>query len=386
MNIDIKSYENLLRASIDAKLSTMDSTFTNTIGLKLSKNRLLVWLNEPASLTLDNDFKNTIEQIASSVLYPYWILKHKAGLSLIPRYDQPPESARALAFSLHFGIYQRLNVNKISSTNLYQNNKNDLKIALMDDFYWCPDGSSDAPNVPDLAIEAATRNGKTTLLRYLVVNCNGYAKIKAQNGALDDGFTTIIVIDPKLDANLRATTLAVKGDYLAPDFSKSDNSYLDTVNIKLKGIIDIMRDRAQKKKFNPSLHFKDIFLVIDEAITLPTFGTSKTKTIYMSLLDKILMLGAAFQIHVLMSSQSFLVGPQGALSSQARLEFGCRILLANRITSENTQFLFKDLDSAAINNLILDEDERGLLAVGIADCGDGNIVPFKSPYFFDLEA
>ena len=93
--IDISAYQNLLRASIDAKLATMDSTFSNTIGLELTRNRLLVWLNEPASLTLDNEFKNQIEQIASSVLYPFWIVKHKAGLTLVPRYGEPPESARA---------------------------------------------------------------------------------------------------------------------------------------------------------------------------------------------------------------------------------------------------------------------------------------------------
>ena len=117
MEININDYQNLLRASIDAKLSTMDSTFSNTIGLDLSKDKLLVWLNEPASLTLDNDFKNQVERIASSVLYPYWTLKHKAGLTLVPRYGDPPESARAIAYELHFGIYQRLTVDGISSND-----------------------------------------------------------------------------------------------------------------------------------------------------------------------------------------------------------------------------------------------------------------------------
>ena len=136
MNIDIKSYENLLRASIDAKLSTMDSTFSNTIGLRLRRDKLLVWLNEPASLTLNSELKDKIEQIISSVLYPYWVVKHKAGLTLVPRFDVPPESARAIAYDLHFGIYQRLTVDRVSSTNLYANDKGDVKISLMRDYYW----------------------------------------------------------------------------------------------------------------------------------------------------------------------------------------------------------------------------------------------------------
>ena len=129
MNINISEYENLLRSSIDAKLNTMDSTFSNSIGLKLTKNKLLVWLNEPSSITLDNDFKTKIEQIASSILYPFWIVKHKGGLTLVPRFGEPAESARALSYDLHFGIYKRLQVDKISSTNLFENDKHDVKIA-----------------------------------------------------------------------------------------------------------------------------------------------------------------------------------------------------------------------------------------------------------------
>lgn len=377
MEININDYQNLLRASIDAKLSTMDSTFSNTIGLDLSKDKLLVWLNEPASLTLDNDFKNQVERIASSVLYPYWTLKHKAGLTLVPRYGDPPESARAIAYELHFGIYQRLTVDGISSTNLYMDNQNHLKIALMEDYYW-------SPQVPHMAIMSITRGGKTTLLRYLISNCAGYSKIKTKNGAVDDGAQSIVVIDPKLDADLRATTLAVGGSYLAPDFAKSDNSYIDAVNTQLKAVIDVMRARASQKKLNPKITFRDVFCVIDEAISIPALGSTKTRAIYFALLDRMLMMGAGFGIHVIMASQSFLVGSQGAVSSQGRLEFGARILLASRLTPENTQLLFKELDISAINNLILDQDDKGLLGVGICDNGDGNIVPFKAPYFKDL--
>lgn len=376
MVVNIGEYQNLLRSSIDAKLSTMDSSFTNTIGLDLGKDRLLVWLNEPASLTLNSDLKDKIEQIISSVLYPFWTVKHKAGLTLVPRYDAPPESARAIAYDLHFGIYKRLTVDSINSTNLYQDNHGNLKIALMDDYYW---------TVRDhLAIMSATRGGKTTLLRYLLSNCAGYAKVKVKNGAVDDGANVITVIDPKLDGDLCATTINVNGTYLAPDFEKSDNSYIDAVNTQLKSIVDLMRSRAEQKKQNPKIKFKDVFCVIDEAISIPALGTTKTRAIYLALLDRVMMMGAGFNIHVIMASQSFIVGSQGALSSQARLEFGARILLANRLTPENVQYLYKELDTSAINNLILDQDDKGLLGVGIADCGGDGIVSFKSPFFRDL--
>lgn len=379
MAVDIEEYQNLLRSSIDAKLSTMDSTFTNSIGLKLTKNKLLVWLNEPSSITLDNDFKAKIEQIASSVLYPYWILKHKAGLTLVPRYGEPIESARAISYDLHYGIYQRLTVDKINSINLYQNDKGEIGVLLAQDLLWQID------TLPELAIQAITRNGKTTLMRYLIINCDACSKLKVKNGAIDDGFKNIIVIDPKLDANLRNTTLSVNGKYMGPDFTKSDNNFIDRINDQLKAVVDLMRSRAEIRKNNPHQRFKDVFIAIDEAITIPSLGTAKTKAIYFNLLDRIMMMGAGFSVHVIMSSQSFIVGSQGALSSQARLEFGGKILLANRLTPENVQFLFKDLDTSTINNLILDEDKYGLLGVGIADLGDG-IVSFRAPYIKNLGA
>lgn len=113
-------------------------------------------------------------------------------------------------------------------------------------------------------------------------------------------------------------------------------------------------------------------------------GNTSTKTIHFRLLDRLLLMGASFQIHIVMASQSFLAGTNGALSSQARLEFGVKVLLASRINTENAQFLFKELDKDAINNLILDEDNYGTLGVGIITNGDGNIVPFKAPFVGEL--
>lgn len=104
----LSAYGRLVRASIDAQLCDTDNTFNNTVGIQLTKNKLLVWLNEPSTLILNVELKNKLEQIISSVLYPAFVVKHKPGLTLIPRLEQPPESARALAFELHFGVYDRL--------------------------------------------------------------------------------------------------------------------------------------------------------------------------------------------------------------------------------------------------------------------------------------
>lgn len=385
-NIDdvIVAYSRLIRASIDAQLSDTDNTFNNTVGVKLTKNRLLVWLNEPSSLILNIDLKNKLEQIVSSVLYPAFIVKHKPGLTLIPRLDQSPESARALSFDLHYGIYQRLLVNSLKDTNVFCDGKR-LAIALQKDLYWLPSQE------PHMAIQSSTRGGKTTFMRYLAVNCDSYAKMAVKTGAIDDDVNSLIIIDPKLDAELRATTLRLGGIYVCPDFSKSENSFIDGICVQLKAVINLMQKRAIQKKKQPNIKYKDVFIFIDEGISIPAMGSTAAKNTYLRLLDRILLMGASFQIHLIMASQSFLVGTNGALSSQARLEFGLKILMAPRINTENAQYLFKSLDKDAIDNLILDEDNYGALGVGIianANDGsndDGNIVPFKAPFVGGLE-
>lgn len=373
----LNAYSRLVRASIDAQLSDTDNSFNNTVGLKLSKNKLLVWLNEPSTLILNIDLKNKLEQIISSVLYPAFVVKHKPGLTLIPRLEQPPESARALAFDLHYGVYDRLRVSGLSDANVYYNGQK-LAIALMRDYYWIPSIS------PHMAVQSITRGGKTTFLRYLAVNCSSYAKLAVKNGAVDDGANPLVVIDPKLDADLRLTSLKLNSVYICPDFAKSDSSFIDSVCQQLKGIIDLMQKRAIQKKKHSNIKFKDVFVFLDEAISIPVMGNTNTKSIYFRLLDRILLMGASFQIHLIMFSQSFLSGSQGALSSQGRLEFGTKILMASRINVENAQFLFKELDKEGINNLILDEDGYGTLGVGIVTNGDGNVVPFKAPFVGDL--
>lgn len=64
----LTNYGELVRASIDAKLSDTDNSFNNTVGIQLTKNKLLVWLNEPSTLILNVELKNKLEQIISSVL------------------------------------------------------------------------------------------------------------------------------------------------------------------------------------------------------------------------------------------------------------------------------------------------------------------------------
>lgn len=89
-------------------------------------------------------------------------------------------------------------------------------------------------------------------------------------------------------------------------------------------------------------------------------------------------MSASTQVHVILTGQAFNAGQ--IVSSFARLQFSIRILMTPKVTIENSQYLFKSLDEASINNLIVDEDEYGSLGVGIITSGDGQILPFKAPF------
>lgn len=149
---DIERYSSLLRSSFNAKLSNGDSSYNNAIGFKLQADKLILWLNEPSETILNADFKATIEQIITTVLFPAWTVLHStSGLNLIARKNEPIESARALVFPLHYGLYKRIVVNSHEDTNLVENNQGLVGIQLMEGKNYFPS------RTPHVGIMASTR-------------------------------------------------------------------------------------------------------------------------------------------------------------------------------------------------------------------------------------
>lgn len=374
---DIREYSELLDQAFTAKLAGDDTSLHNAISFELTKDYLLFILHEPSESILNFDLKNKVAQIISATLFPKWALKFEPGLNLVPIPKASADSARGLLFHLHYGLYERLNIKSLDKDlQLFDNGKY-LGIQLMRDYYWLPALS------PHVAIMANTRSGKTTLLQFILQNCLAYSKAIVKKGAVDDQHNSLIIIDPKRDPHLKQFSNKVNAKYIAPDFSKNDSSFVATVCDVLKEVTDEVHERAIKAENNPSIKFKDKWITIDELLAIPAMATSKQKAIYFSLLDRLLLMAASVQIHIITASQSYLSGQ--AISSQARLQFSMRILLTPKVTLENSQFLFKGLDSDSINNLVLDWDFKNSLGIGIASTGlDGQIVSFKAPYIEEL--
>lgn len=143
-------------------------------------------------------------------------------------------------------------------------------------------------------------------------------------------------------------------------------------------MMDLIKSRAEILKKKANAKFKDVWLIIDEGLAIPEMTNTKGRNVYFSLLDRLLLMSASTQVHVILTGQAFNAGQ--IVSSFARLQFSTRILMTPKVTVENAQYLFKSLDKESINNLIIDEDEYGSLGVGIVTTGDGQIVPFKAPF------
>ena len=372
MKTDLTKYDELIKAALNAKLTTEDNTYSHVINSKLYNDKLLVWLNEPAETILNIDLKNEVEQIIAPLLFPKFVVKFQPGLNIVERPNEPAESARALIYHLHYGRYSRLIVNNLTTDTYLFNSNAGLSIELMKDYFWFPRKS------PHLAIQAVTQSGKTSFLTFLLPNLKGFSKLAIKGGAVDDKANSLVVIDPKIDPKLRSLSLKLKADYICPSYSNSDLSFVDEVNNKLGQMMDLIKSRAEILKKKANAKFKDVWLIIDEGLAIPEMTNTKGRNVYFSLLDRLLLMSASTQVHVILTGQAFNAGQ--IVSSFARLQFSTRILMTPKVTVENAQYLFKSLDKESINNLIIDEDEYGSLGVGIVTTGDGQIVPFKAPF------
>lgn len=378
-DIDVQEYGALIQAALNAKLTTEDSTYNHVINTQLFDDKLLVWLNEPSETIMNIDFKNAVEQIVAPLLFPDFVVKFKPGLNLVERPNEPPESSRALIYHLHHGKYARLLINNINDdTQLFESKSGNLGIKLMNpDFFWFPRNGSN-----HMALQAVTQAGKTSFLTFLLPNLKGFSQLEIKRGAIDDGVNELVVIDPKIDPHLREESMRLRADYIYPEIDKSDYSFINDVNTQLGQMIDLIKRRAEILKDQPKTKFKDVWVIIDEGLAIPEMANTKSKNIYFSFLDRLLLMSASTQIHIILTGQAFNAGQ--IVSSFARLQFSLRILMTPKVTVENSQYLFKSLDESSINNLIIDEDKYGSLGVGIITNGDGQILPFKAPFLEEI--
>lgn len=389
----IADYEPMIKAAIDSKMSNGDSSISNNIGVDLYPDKCFIYLNEPSETILDIDFKNRIEKILTTLLYPEWVVKHRSGLNLVARTGDGISSAnaRALKFELHWGLYDRLVLRSLGSTTTlaYDDRTNSWNIPLMGGNYgWNPIFS------PHCAVEGLSGSGKTMQLIIL----NSYAKNWADQIWNDDPrkpaqekakTPNLIIIDPKGDPKMREYCINHGFgtiEYLSPDLTQTQAAFLANTNETLKRVVDIMNYRYSVKSKNPNLKYKHLFVTIDEMRALLEGGSRKAIDDFFQLIDLITLKGRAAGIHLICGSQSFLAGKSdGCISTPARDNLTLRILLSPVITAENARFLFKEISQEQAESLIIDTDGYNRAGIGIVSSTDRSIVPYKVPVLLSVK-
>ncbi|MBI1700519.1 FtsK SpoIIIE family protein [Lactobacillus crispatus] len=383
----IATYEPMIRSAIDAKMSNGDSSVTNNIGVDLYVDKCFIYLNEPSETTLDLDFKNQIERILTTLLYPEWVVKHRSGLNLVARTGDGVGSAnaRALKFDLHWRLYDRLVLRSLGSTTTlaYNDQTNSWEIPLMTDYNWNPITS------PHVAVSGLTGSGKTMQLIIL----NSYAKNWADQIWIEDPRKAapektknpnLIIIDPKGDSKMREYCVNHgfgSVEYLAPDLTQNQAAFLARANEALKRVVEVMNYRYSIKSKYSNVKFRHLFVTVDEMRALLEGGNKKAIDAFFELIDLITLKGRAAGIHLICGSQSFLAGKSdGCISTPARDNLTLRILLSPTITAENARFLFKEIDKNQAESLIIDTDGYDCAGVGIISNTDRVIVPYKVPF------
>lgn len=386
----IADYEPMVRSALDAKMKNDDSSLTNSIGFSMTADKAYVWLSEPCESILDISFRDKVERILTTCLYPEFVVKHQSGLCLVPRSGDGVSAgnARALVFDLHFGLYDRLVLNSLGSTAVlsWDDSKNRWVIPMMAGY------SFDPLTSPHVAIQGNTGSGKTGQIIILNSYCRmwadkTYVESKKPAGVERNTVPTLMVIDPKVDSKLmRFCKHTGDAVYIAPDLTQTQSAYMATVNEALKSVIEEMNYRYTELAKNPNLKFKHLFVTVDECRALLEGASRKAIDAFFRFTDLITLKGRACGISLIVGSQSFLSGKaDGCISTCARDNLALRIMLTKTVTVENARFLFKDITDEQAKSLLIDRDGFDQAGVGIISDNDHTVVPYKVPYLKTLE-
>lgn len=342
-----------------------ETTLTNSFKIKFTEHYFDFIPYLPSSYVVSGDLAAQIEQIAMSVLYPFYTVFSANGPQFVRTESKNLANARALRFYLKKGVYERLHFERLSEVQPFQGNNGSWLFRLMKGYNYNPFKGSGM-----IGISGQSGSGKTIFSLYLLENFISLPEsLKAD----------LIIVDPKLDSNLYFFAKQNEVTYLTPGAGQNSTSFLDEVSRELKKLLDIIHERQHMLLENPKNVFPPKIIYIDEALALTSSQTKKAKDAYLALVDQVMLMGRATNCWLVISAQTW---PSGdVVSSSAREQLGLRILLSSAPSKEDCRFLFKNLEHP--ENIVLNRDyfDRGL---GIVQGIDGRVVPFNAPFIKDL--
>lgn len=328
-----------------------ETTFSNSFDIAVAKDGFRFVPRVPAGYILDSALYQRIFQIASGTLYPFYTLLKQNGAYFVPLLQNNVHTARALFFPWLVGIPTRLEIDDFAN---FKEEWSLNEIPLMQNL------SLNIYDITHLVIAGNSGAGKTYALIYLLEMLRGKAELH--------------LVDPKVDTPTRwGNKYGI--DILTPVSDRSQNDFVNSVCELLSDALNVIRERQDELRAEPSHRFQPYVIVIDELLALSSSATRSIKETFFGLLSQVALLGRATSVKMILLSQRF---DNTALPIVVREQANVMIQLGN-VNRKTTQFLLPDLEN--LDGIVIPSGKgTGLIQI-IDGKHPANVMPLLMPTY-----
>ncbi|WP_323058983.1 type IV secretory system conjugative DNA transfer family protein [Limosilactobacillus reuteri] len=322
----------------------------------------------PITFEINEKFYSKIFNILNLALIPQYTLVRPLTMQVVNFPDRDITQSRALLFPMRRGSTKRIICN---FEELLQRYYQSGSIPIMENLEW------DYNKAPGAIITGVVGSGKSFMLKTLYRICENIGEV--------------VAIDPKGSDLARLARNNGESDVLIPAFLDEGQDgqgmggkYLQQVIAKLKQIEQEMYQRQhtlymQSSKISTDyreIRLKPKFIFIDELAALLTNSTKKVVDDFKNVLTRLTVLGREAGIYLILAMQS---ARAEYLPTLVRDSLSLRIQLG-RINSENTRFLFPELDEMPM--IPLGGKGTGIISIA-GDEHYAGIEPLATPTILD---
>lgn len=322
----------------------------------------------PITYVIDEKFYNKLFTILNIALTPMYTLVRPLTMQVVTFNGKNASESRALFLPALKGKPQRL---RGTVEELLKLENKIQEIPIMDSISW-------NLRYPHAIVTGVSGSGKSYFMRYLFIVCSSIGET--------------IAVDPKKSDLARLAKEKGSNEIVTPSFNGSDDNTSFGIGGKFsqKVVNTLKRVESEMYRRQGELYrltrkvstdfreigLKPIFVFIDEVAALMTGTSKKVKTDLQETLTRLVVLGREAGIYLVLSMQS---ARAEYLPTIVRDNISLRVQLG-RINSENTRFLFPELNEMPI--VPIGGKGSGILSIA-GDSRYSGIEPILTPTILD---
>lgn len=362
----VEYLKDVINSAIDLKSSGVYSNGFDVKVVPLNDSQFEVYFVPfmPFDVLVNKDLYYKIGQALSVALTPFATYLEGNGMVVKSTGSDDLSSARGLVYRFMKATVNRMNFDSVDDVNFSNG-----VIPLMRNSAGSPICLYDINRQNNMiGVSGISGGGKSYMLMYL-------AQAYYSSGA------SLFIIDPKNDDKLFHFSKS-RSDcaYLSPVNGKSDLDFVTKVSNLLNKCVRMIQKRQTKMANDSSYSPRRVVLILDELLALTATMKRQDKVNLMSTLTKVIVMGRASKIGVIVASQQF---SADALPTACREQLSLKVMLSPQLNKQNCSFLFPELEDPS--GIIIPEDNvpfgRGI--VQIAD-GVSPVLPLLAPTFGEV--